>query len=182
MPLHLSGYFTVRSLAVCSGMDATRWRACRVSHAGYMRHGTWWWSPTQGLSSAWSEDKVEALAGAHRVLAVTSELAAFVEEEPPEQLKMWPDWEEATLQVQPLKPVSRRRRDIFEKASGKCHYCGTVLSLHGQWHVEHMMPRALGGDIFLILLPSRYMSHWGKGLTQPLHRASNEQRASHLRG
>jgi 5-methylcytosine-specific restriction endonuclease McrA len=43
------------------------------------------------------------------------------------------------------RSVSRRRREIFERSAGKCHYCGTPLTLVGKWHVEHQQPRALGG-------------------------------------
>jgi 5-methylcytosine-specific restriction endonuclease McrA len=47
--------------------------------------------------------------------------------------------------VIPGKRISRRRRQIFDEAQGKCHYCQTVLTLDGKWHVEHKMPKALGG-------------------------------------
>lgn len=42
--------------------------------------------------------------------------------------------------------IPRRRRQIFEKSGGKCHYCSTPLELTGEWHVDHMMPKALGGS------------------------------------
>lgn len=45
-----------------------------------------------------------------------------------------------------LPSISRRRRQIFDEADGKCHYCATPLTLDGKWHVEHKMPKALGGD------------------------------------
>lgn len=41
--------------------------------------------------------------------------------------------------------IPRRRREIFDKSDGKCHYCGVALTLDGRWHIEHKMPRALGG-------------------------------------
>lgn len=41
--------------------------------------------------------------------------------------------------------VPKRRREVFNKSSGKCHYCGTTLTIDGKWHIEHMMPRALKG-------------------------------------
>lgn len=47
--------------------------------------------------------------------------------------------------VQRTPPVPRRRRAIFDKSEGKCHYCGCKLQLEGRWHIEHMVPRALGG-------------------------------------
>jgi 5-methylcytosine-specific restriction endonuclease McrA len=47
--------------------------------------------------------------------------------------------------VVPIKTIPRRRRQIFEEGGGKCHYCATPLTLEGPWHVEHKMPKALGG-------------------------------------
>lgn len=44
------------------------------------------------------------------------------------------------------KKIPRRRQRIFDECNGKCHYCGTTLLIDGPWHVEHKMPRALGGD------------------------------------
>ncbi|MDN7700050.1 HNH endonuclease [Burkholderia sp. AU44665] len=43
------------------------------------------------------------------------------------------------------KRVGTRRAQIFQKSGGRCHYCSAELDLHGKWHVEHMMPKALGG-------------------------------------
>ncbi|WP_395652537.1 HNH endonuclease [Brevundimonas sp.] len=43
------------------------------------------------------------------------------------------------------KKVPRRRAAVFAASNGKCHYCSTVLSLDGKWHIEHKMPRALLG-------------------------------------
>lgn len=45
-----------------------------------------------------------------------------------------------------VKSIPRRRKQIFEEAEGKCHYCSTPLTLDGKWHIEHKMPKALGGD------------------------------------
>lgn len=42
--------------------------------------------------------------------------------------------------------IGRRRRAIFEKSEGKCSYCGVRLDLAGRWHVDHAMPKALGGS------------------------------------
>ena len=44
------------------------------------------------------------------------------------------------------KSVPKRRREIFEKSGGKCHYCGVALALDGAWHIEHMQPKALLGS------------------------------------
>lgn len=54
---------------------------------------------------------------------------------------------ESVQSALPPKKIPRRRRAIFEKSNGECHYCGTPLALDGKWHIEHKMPRALlGGD------------------------------------
>jgi 5-methylcytosine-specific restriction endonuclease McrA len=53
---------------------------------------------------------------------------------------------EARRTVEPkVGSIPRRRRRIFDEAGGACHYCGTALTLDGKWHIEHKMPKALGG-------------------------------------
>lgn len=44
------------------------------------------------------------------------------------------------------KRIPRRRREVFEKSGGSCHYCNAALAIDGDWHVEHQMPKALMGD------------------------------------
>lgn len=44
-----------------------------------------------------------------------------------------------------LKKIPKRRQQVFDASSGKCHYCETALDIRGKWHVEHKMPRALMG-------------------------------------
>ena len=44
-----------------------------------------------------------------------------------------------------LKPIPKRRQDVFDASGGSCHYCGTKLEIRGKWHIEHKMPRALMG-------------------------------------
>jgi hypothetical protein len=52
-------------------------------------------------------------------------------------------WERATKSR--VRSIPRRRQRIFDECGGKCHYCATALTLDGKWHVEHKMPKALGG-------------------------------------
>jgi hypothetical protein len=47
-------------------------------------------------------------------------------------------------QKKPRK-ITKRAKAVFEASEGKCHYCGTVLTLDGRWHIEHKFPRALFG-------------------------------------
>ena len=57
-------------------------------------------------------------------------------------------WSEQDLPVPAAgaapKPVSRRRRQIFEKAGGRCAYCSKPITIDA-FHVDHQWPRALGG-------------------------------------
>jgi hypothetical protein len=98
--------------------------------------------PRGGAVLSVAEDKTEALAGARKILSTAGQLQADLVSR---QLEMWPE-SAANESRDALKPVSRRRREVFEKSGGKCHYCGTRLMLDGKWHVEHMFPRALGGS------------------------------------
>jgi 5-methylcytosine-specific restriction endonuclease McrA len=45
-----------------------------------------------------------------------------------------------------VRSIPRRRKQIFDAAEGKCHYCSTALTLDGKWHIEHKMPKALLGS------------------------------------
>jgi hypothetical protein len=105
--------------------------------------------PQAGAVLSMADDKIEALAGARRVLHGISKAVGSTPEveRAPEQLKLWPPEERPPVEAlaTAFKPVSRRRREIFERSQGRCHYCGEDLTLDGKWHVEHMMPRALGG-------------------------------------
>lgn len=105
--------------------------------------------PGAGAVLSVSGDKLAALAEARRLLRAADELAQGAPAAPAfgTQGDLWAGDElPATTPVNPKqKPVSRRRREVFERTGGRCHYCGTVLSLNGKWHVEHMLPRALGG-------------------------------------
>lgn len=100
--------------------------------------------PQAGAVLSVAEDKVGALAGARRLLAATCGTEAN-----PEQLELGlvaPPQPEPTSCPPTITRASRRRREIFERCQGQCHYCCTSLTLDGRWHVEHMQPRALGGD------------------------------------
>lgn len=102
--------------------------------------------PQAGVVLSVSEDKVEALALARQRLAAANDKQVF-EQLSATQGELWAD---EPLLIPSLAPapavyVSRRRRAIFETSKGRCHYCGTVLDLAGKWHIEHQLPRALGG-------------------------------------
>lgn len=102
--------------------------------------------PQAGVVLSVSEDKVEALALARQRLAAANDEQVF-RKQSAMQGELWP--EEPLLTPSPAPPaaayVSRRRRAIYEASAGRCHYCGTPLDLTGKWHIEHQLPRALGG-------------------------------------
>lgn len=52
---------------------------------------------------------------------------------------------EATCEARAVRSVSRKRRRLFTEAGGQCHYCKCDLQLTDSWHVDHKLPRALGG-------------------------------------
>lgn len=89
-----------------------------------------------------ADDKLTALAGARRVLRA----ASAPEGDLRRQASLWGESDlPAPLLSQASRPVSRRRREIFERSGGACHYCRATLALDGKWHVEHMVPKALDG-------------------------------------
>jgi len=100
--------------------------------------------PHAGVVLSVSEDKVEALAIARQRLAAANDKNIF-EMHSATQGELWPDEPMLTPSPAAAAYVSRRRRAIFEQSGGLCHYCGTALDLTGKWHIEHQLPRALGG-------------------------------------
>ncbi|WP_168562383.1 HNH endonuclease [Rhizobacter sp. SG703] len=105
--------------------------------------------PTTGTVIGAGDDKLQALAAARKVLRATEALAR-VEAQARVQLEgqgllFHPDELAQPPVRERARPVSKRRRDVHAKCDGRCHYCGKVLALDGSWHVEHALPRALGG-------------------------------------
>lgn len=95
-----------------------------------------------GRVLAIADSKPDVLAGARRVL--TTAAAANDAEPCWTQDRLWPEAGPAAV-PEPPRPVSRRRREVFQRSGGCCHYCAAPLQLDGTWHVEHQLPRALGG-------------------------------------
>lgn len=96
-----------------------------------------------------ADDKTTALTAARGAIKTNARLEAQTSLEADRdtrQAELWPgDGPSMRPIVERRRPVSKRRRDIFAKSAGRCHYCDGVLHLDGVWHVEHMLPRALGG-------------------------------------
>jgi hypothetical protein len=101
--------------------------------------------PQAGVVLSVSEDKVQALALARQRLAANDKHQ--IEEKPAVQGELFAEEPLLSPSLAPASAqyVSRRRRVIFESSGGRCHYCGTPLNLTGKWHIEHQLPRALGG-------------------------------------
>ena len=70
-----------------------------------------------------------------------------------EQAPLWPEENLPPIDAAGAQPkaVPKRRRAVFDKSHGRCHYCCTPLTLDGKWHVEHMLPRALDGSDELVM-------------------------------
>ena len=100
--------------------------------------------PQAGVVISVSEDKVQALALA-RLRLTPDKHKHLMQPGSSTQGELWPDEPVLTHTQATAQYVSRRRRSIFEGSGGHCHYCNTPLSLFGPWHVEHQLPRALGG-------------------------------------
>lgn len=122
---------------------------------------------TGGVLSA-STNKHQALSDARRLLRTATALAAREAANAPimEQAGLWAVEELPTMSMPgaQVKSVPRRRREVFEKSSGRCFYCGTGLVLEGKWHIEHQMPRALMGvDELLNLVAACVPCNLAKG-------------------
>jgi len=100
--------------------------------------------PREGSVLSVADDKVRALAGARRLLRLSAPVSDYVE--PPwRQGQLFPCLSSPAAPA-PRKRISRRRRAIFWRGEGRCHYCRTILQIDGRWHAEHQVPLALGGD------------------------------------
>lgn len=99
--------------------------------------------PRRGRVLSVADDKLQALASARRLL-VGLPSASAANDPRWEQEALWPELPVDRPPV--VRQVSRRRREVFERSEGRCHYCRAGLTIDGPWHVEHMLPRALGGD------------------------------------
>lgn len=99
--------------------------------------------PRAGVVLAIADAKVEALAGARRLLAAGAALG--LDDQRPRQAEMFPD-EPAQLNevAKAARAVPRRRREVFERSAGNCFYCSSPITLL-DFEVEHQLPKALGG-------------------------------------
>lgn len=123
-------------------------------HWGPPRPLYWVYEKQSGLIVTWdSPSKAVALARARGLLSVISPewqqhmLARQSEKQAEKEAREAISLARYAKTRQPkVKPIGRRRKAIFEAADGRCHYCATALVLAGDWHVDHKMPRALGGS------------------------------------
>jgi len=110
-------------------------------------HGVRWMviQARLGTVLAVADDKLAAIVLARRFLGADGERNA-ANDRRWNQTTLFPELMEQVAESPKVRPISRRRRQIFERSGGSCHYCRRALTLDGTWHVEHMHPRALGGD------------------------------------
>ena len=99
--------------------------------------------PRRGTVLSVADDKLTAIAGARRLLSGLRSASA-ANDANWEQTRFWPDLPVGRAPRPRL--ISRRQQEVFARSEGRCHYCRTPLALDGRWHVEHMVPRALGGE------------------------------------
>lgn len=79
-----------------------------------------------GAVLAAGDDKVEVLAEARRVLRLLQSVAANDAMWLQEQL--WPELAPDThTTAQVARPATRRRREVFDRSNGRCHYCSEAL-------------------------------------------------------
>lgn len=125
------GRYTLASTpCVSKGLHATRYMVVQAQ---------------AGIVLSVAEDKVEALALARERLNAAND-THHMQAATAVQAELWPDEPVLTMTPAPtLQHVSRRRRAIFQQSKGVCYYCCVPLDLTGKWHVEHQLPRALGG-------------------------------------
>lgn len=124
------GQYALASVpCVSNGLHATRYMVVQ---------------PAVGVVLSISEDKAKALAQA-RVRINSANDSHHMQPSSSVQGELWPDEPLLTIAPAPARYVARRRRTVYDQSEGKCHYCGTALDLLGKWHVEHQLPRALGG-------------------------------------
>lgn len=113
--------------------------------------------PRAGAVLSVSLDKREALASARRLLRAAESLAR--QERTARALECTQDSlfpadilpPLAYAGAPPQKRIGRRRREVFERSQGRCHYCRTPIAIDG-FHIEHMLPQALGGSDDLLNL------------------------------
>jgi hypothetical protein len=119
------GQFALASLpCVANGLHAVRFSVIE---------------PRAGAVLSTGLDKREAIEAARRLLRgpAANDLQW-------QQRALWTDLP-MPADVPKVRDISRRRREVFARSEGRCHYCRTTLTLDGRWHVEHMVPRALDG-------------------------------------
>lgn len=124
-----SGRYTLASMpCIVNGLHAIRFMV---------------FDPAAGAVLSIADEKVDALRAARTILRLNAQQAAL-EAGHAGQLTLWPILSSKTSSRR--RPVSKRRRDIYAKCEGCCHYCSGPLQLDGVWHIEHMLPKALGGQ------------------------------------
>jgi 5-methylcytosine-specific restriction endonuclease McrA len=100
-----------------------------------------------GAAIGVGETKGEAISLARKFMsapqAVLETLFYEVEEQKNKRLQELDDLRRAEAKQ---RRVAVNRAAVYDKSSGKCHYCAISLERDGTWHVEHMTPVSRGGS------------------------------------
>lgn len=119
-------------------------------------------SPEMGFIMSVGATKADALAQARGIVESVGvdeilESSRFCAETLRQHQAKWAEMRRAEVAERKQRPkaVPKRRMQVFEKTRGRCYYCSCELDLHGAWHIEHKMPRALlGGSELANLVPA----------------------------
>lgn len=131
-----------------------------LTHALHGLDEVWYFvrEANSGALISYGATKDAALTAARKMLALFSplDMAQYIARvqarkdaaEAEEQQRIKEAQEEVDTirkQSSKVRSIPKRRKEIFDASEGKCHYCETVLTLDGKWHIEHKMPKALMG-------------------------------------
>jgi 5-methylcytosine-specific restriction endonuclease McrA len=108
----------------------------------------WVFEAVSGVVVSYTDSRAFALEDARRVLAlIPRERMAAIFAKGRERMASIEARAAITKAINKPKgrKAGKRARAVFEASGGQCHYCKCQLSLDGEWHIEHKMPRALFG-------------------------------------
>lgn len=139
-----AGEFSLCSFAtIHNGLDSVEYMVAH-SESGYPLSLRMKLSKAEALSLA-----REFLVGPNRqrvmtLFAMAHEVQKKMERDA-EQRRRDQELDDRRHKKHSVQSISHRRRSVFEKSGGVCFYCKCELTIDGKWHIEHKMPKALGG-------------------------------------
>jgi hypothetical protein len=135
-----SGYSLASYSFVLGGLDQVMYQVILDKHEFVISTGD-----TKAEALHLGRQLLESL-GDFNVASMASKFAAEVEaEEALARAARQSHMERPSEKATQSRRVPRRRTKLFEAFGGKCFYCQCELELEGRWHIEHKLPKALGG-------------------------------------